>query len=147
MLVNTPLDSTASPFVRFRRGQPRVALTLKTRDQKGGAQRYVLRHRGRSLTLKQWSARSQSGLSPTEIWNRLRLGFEVVEALGGADAVRRALAFVSEGERRAARRNEKLLAKQRRRVVKRRPAKSRSSVICKIATAKKNRKKSRSTAL
>lgn len=151
MLANRPLDSTASPCVRFRRGQPRVTLTLKTRDHKGGAQRYVLRYKGRSLTLKQWAARSESGLSPTEIWFRLKLGFEVVEALGGQHAVARALAFVSERERRAARRQAKALAKHQRRVVRRRPrgrpAKSRSSALCKSATHKKKQPKSRSTDL
>jgi hypothetical protein len=151
MLANTPLDSTASPCVRFRHGRPRVTLSIKTKDPKGGAQRYVLRYNGRSLTLKQWSARSESGLSPSEIWCRLKLGFEVVEALGGKTAVSRALAFVSERERRAVRRQEKTLARNNRKIVRRRPRgrppKSRSSALCKSATRKKKPLRSRSTAL
>lgn len=119
MLANRPLDSTASPCVRFRHGQPRVGLRIKTKDPKGGAQRYMLSYKGRSLTLKQWSSRSESGLSPTEIWCRLKLGFEVVEALGGKTAVSRALAFVSERERRAIRRKAKLMDRHGHRVVSR----------------------------
>lgn len=107
--------------LRRCRGRFKVRPVPKTRDKRGGPQRYILTYARKSMTLKQWAARGEAGLKPSNIWSRLRLGLEVQEALGGRVAVRRALSFISEREQRAARQQAKLLAQQQRKVVRRRP--------------------------
>lgn len=110
MMASNDAMQTGSkpPVLRRRKGSPKLASNAKLA---GGIQALVIRHKGKSLTLFQWSRRTRCGLKPVDIWRRLRAGFPLEEALGGSAAVRRAVSFVSVKERKAAKRRAKLLAK------------------------------------
>lgn len=90
-------DGPRSAVIGQRKGVHRVRLPSVP---VGTLQSVRLRHAGRVLSLRAWSRRTQSG-TPTEIWNRLLMGFPAGEALGGRDAVARAVAVVTFKEARA----------------------------------------------
>lgn len=96
--------------LRFRKGQPR----LHANQTSPSAQTAVLKHRGKALTLRQWAQRGQAGLTPSQIWRLILMGFPLDEALGGRNAVARAIAFVGSKEARSIRRKDRLLRKRRR---------------------------------
>ena len=113
------LASNGGPCaIRFRRDQPHLP---SNPDARGGAQRFRLTFKRTTLTLKQWSRRGQAGIPPNEIWRRLKERWPIEEALGGPDAVTRALAFVGVKEARAIRGYaERRLKRCRSKVVSRR---------------------------
>jgi hypothetical protein len=113
-----PVNTKASlPSVRFRKGQPRLPANP---NAKTSLPARILTIKRKSLTLQQWSRRTQAG-PPKKLWNRIKAGWPVEEALGGSAAVARAIAFVSVKEARAIRGAERRAEKQRR-VAVRRPA-------------------------
>lgn len=112
-LKNAPCSDVKASSLRQRRGRYRVRLT-KSADKKPGRQCLVLKHRGKALTLRQWAMHGQAGLTPTQIWRFIRIGFPLGEALGGREAVARAIAFVGTKQARSVRRKERLLRKRRR---------------------------------
>lgn len=108
-------ENSQRPAIRFRKGQPRLQSSAHSRLVS-----FVVSHRGKTLTLFEWSRRTKAGLTPSNIWSRLRAGFPLEEALGGPEAVKRALAFVSEREKRSARRQAKLAIREKRKVIAKR---------------------------
>lgn len=107
-----PASSKAAlPSVRFRKGQPRLPAK---RDAKTALQSRVLTYKRKTLTLLQWSLRTKAG-PPKELWNRIKAGWPVEEALGGSDAVTRAIAFVSVKDARDA---ERAMRRRRKRRVR-----------------------------
>ncbi|WP_181336344.1 hypothetical protein [Hyphomicrobium methylovorum] len=86
-LKNAPCSDVKASSLRQRHGRYRVRLT-KSADKKTGCQCFVLKHRGKALTLRQWALHGQAGLTPTQIWRFILMGFPIDEALWRAGSGR-----------------------------------------------------------
>lgn len=96
--LNAARPGTGSAVIGQRKGVDRVRLPETT--SRGTVKSIRLRHAGKTLTLDVWSRRTQAG-TPAEIWRRWRAGLPVEAALGGREAVARALSVVTCREARA----------------------------------------------